>query len=130
MEHGVVTGNYIDQCALLAERAADGWKTFELTGKISSRSDFIASISAVIPLDPPLPLTSHKWAALSDSMLGGLDLIDADKVLVFWPNSDQLRAKDPESYCGIIETFEFVSKIAHDDKFGNGKLTKLLVLLS
>ena len=65
----------------------DGWLAFVLDGtQITDRESFFTVVRRIVPLDPPV-YRNCVWDALSDSLFGGIDLIEADKVAILWPSS-------------------------------------------
>ena len=127
---GVRKDAYRQQLAIFEEKKKLGWKAFLLADDIGSREEFIAFACKSLPLDPPLEVTSHKWDALSDSLGGGIHELEAFGVVFFWPGSEKLRVNEPDAYQEIVSIFEFNASILCQKKYGAGRATDFLVLLS
>jgi hypothetical protein len=63
----------------------------------SSRADFFSAVRANLPLDPPL-IGSRSWDALSDSLWGGIDGLDASIVVITWAGASDLHQNAPEDF--------------------------------
>jgi hypothetical protein len=62
-----------------------------------SRAAFFDAVRAGLPLDPPL-VGSKSWDALSDSLWGGLDALEASVVVITWTGASDLRRDAPEEF--------------------------------
>ncbi len=114
--------------ALLATLRGDEWPTFTLAGSPANWDDFVASIKAGLPLDPPVD--RGIWDALRDSLWEGIHKLNAEKVAIVWPGSDRLRDSDPEAYEKAIELFTDLVFGLADQKFTVDHVTRVLVLLA
>ncbi|WP_174970177.1 barstar family protein [Burkholderia lata] len=82
----------------IAEECSYGdWLVIFLPIEIASENQFYDAIRSTCPLDPPL-YSNRSWDALADSMWSGLDELEQEKIVIFWPNSDRMKAAEPEAF--------------------------------
>ena len=118
-----------DVCERTRELAARSWQVFILPSSIKDTKSFFDGIRAVVPLDPPV-LSDDNWDALSDSLWGGLDRLDAEKIAIVWPGSAQMANAQPEAF-GIARSIlsSLTNSLADPDAtLGNEK--QVLVVLA
>lgn len=127
-DYGVRERKGVGIAALLAALRGQEWPTFTLAGSPESWDDFVASIRAVLPLDPPVE--HGNWDAVYDSLWEGIHKLNAEKVAIVWPGSDRLRESDPPAYEKAIELFTVLVVSLADPKFTVDHVTRLLVLLA
>jgi hypothetical protein len=96
-----------------AEMAAtrEGAAVFSLPSGIASKDVFFDSARSVFPMNPPLARDHENWDALTDSLRGGLDDLDARQVVIVWPDPWLLAEFDAEA--GRIAT-EILSRLPED----------------
>ncbi|WP_174955988.1 MULTISPECIES: barstar family protein [Burkholderia] len=73
------------------------WLVIFLPEGVASKEQFFEAIRGACPLDPPL-CSNRSWDALADSLSSGLDEIEQERIAIFWPNSDRLKAVEPEAF--------------------------------
>lgn len=82
----------------VVEASKVGARVFALsTERASSGADFFNAVRASLPLDPPL-MGLRSWDALSDSLWGGIDRIDASIVVITWTGASDLRLNAPDDF--------------------------------
>jgi Barstar (barnase inhibitor) len=74
-----------------------GSRVFMLPGGIKDKCAFFEGIRKSLPLDPPV-VSNHSWDALSDSLWGGLDGLDASEIAIIWPGSAEMATAQPEDF--------------------------------
>jgi hypothetical protein len=127
-QYGVHERKGVGIAALLATLKGEEWPTFTLAGSPASWDDFVASIRAVLPLNPPVE--RGKWQAVYDSLWESIHRLNVEKVAIVWPGSDRLRDSDPPAYESAIELFTDLVFGLADQKFTVDHVTRVLVLLA
>jgi Barstar (barnase inhibitor) len=80
------------------EAARIGAAVFVLsTEGASTRAEFFDAVRTNLPLDPPL-IGSRSWDALSDSLWGGIDSVDASAVVIIWKGASDLRRNASDEF--------------------------------
>lgn len=90
---------------ILLSKEESGVLIFFLSGDIASKNDFISSLNATIPMDPPL-LQMNNWDATSDSLGSGLDTLIDRALVIAWPNASLMKSCNGEDFqiaCNILE---------------------------
>jgi hypothetical protein len=105
-----------------------GWRVFRLPDGIRNKATFFGAIKEVLPLDPPLG-TGLKWDALADSIWGGLDDLETDRVLVYWPSNAQMALEAPDDFTTASEIFESIARTLSDPRYTDGEPTFLAVVV-
>ena len=109
--------------------AAQGWTVFELPGtEISDHSSFFDAVRRSLPLSPPL-LGDASWDALSDSIWGGLDELEADRIAIVWRETRQLMEGDRSAYEVAVEVLQGISDTIADPEFTAGEPKQVVVVL-
>ena len=98
---GIYVINPIEAKRIAEECRRDGWLVIFLSEEIASKDQFFDVIRVNCPLDPPLQ-SNRSWDALADSLWSGLDEVDNDKIVIFWPDSERMIAA--ESDTSVIAT--------------------------
>jgi Barstar (barnase inhibitor) len=127
-DYGVHERKGVDIAGLLATLRGGDWPTFTLAGAPKDWDGFVASIKAVLPLDPPIE--RGIWDAVYDSLWEGIHMLNAEKVVIVWPGSDRLRKGDPLAYEKAIDLFTVLVFSLADPKFTVDHVTRVLVLLA
>lgn len=82
----------------------------------STRADFFDAVRASLPLDPPL-VGSRSWDALSDSLWGGIEALDASIVLITWTGAADLQKATPYDYDTAISVlWDLTSSLGHQEE--------------
>jgi hypothetical protein len=106
---GVHEVNTAELESAVVEASTTGAPVFALsTGGSSTRADFFDAVRASLPLDPPL-IGSKSWDALSDSIWGGIDGIDAPVLLITWTGAADLRRTAPEEFAVAMSVLRNLS---------------------
>lgn len=112
--------------ACLTER---GWTVYILRGThVTDRASFFDAVRAVLPLDPPL-LGNRSWDALSDSIWGGLDALDSDRIAIIWENAASLQDASHTDYETALEIFMELSASLADEQATDGKPKEIAVVI-
>ncbi|WP_174950685.1 barstar family protein [Burkholderia lata] len=75
----------------------DDWLVIFLPVGVASKNQLFDAIRSACPLDPPL-YSNRGWDALADSLWSGLDEVEQGSIAIFWPNSDCMKAAEPEAF--------------------------------
>lgn len=111
----------LDPDALLLKAKQEGIPAYVLTSTgVLGRESFFDAVRASLPLDPPL-LGSRSWDALSDSLWEGLHTIDADRVIIIWPNSAAMCSASRTDYELALNVLRDVATSLADPLSTNGK---------
>lgn len=109
-------------------RYVEGWEKFYLPKRISSKDEFFDAVRSVLPLDPPLQ-SNRSWDALEDSVWSGLYDLNAEKIVIVWPDFSVMADNDPEEAKAARGVFESISKTISDNTVTVGNPKTLLVIL-
>jgi hypothetical protein len=74
-----------------------GDRVFLLPFGIKDKRAFFEGVRKSLPLDPPI-VSDRSWDALSDSLCGGLDSVDASGIAIIWPGSAEMAEAQPEDF--------------------------------
>jgi hypothetical protein len=118
------TGANIER--LVEELRAAGWRVYLLPLGIGDKTAFFEAVKAVLPLDPPL-VGNRSWEALSDSVWGGLDGIDANRIAIVWPRVDLGESPDLETAMSVLEG---VARSLGDAEATNGAVKEVSVVIT
>ena len=99
------------------------------TRKASDRSSFFDAVRAAMPLDPPV-YGSNNWNALSDSILGGIEQIVNDTIVIVWTDSVHYRRVDSEGFDIAIEVLRNVVNLLDDWTVTNGEPKKVFIYVA
>jgi hypothetical protein len=94
---GLYVIDSIEAKRIAEECGRDDWLVIFLPEGVASMDQFFDAIRSTCPLDPPL-CSNRRWDALADSMWSGLNELEQEKIAIFWPNSDCLKAAEPEAF--------------------------------
>ena len=75
----------------------EGAAVLALPDGIASKPDFFDAARSLFPLDPPLVRGEDSWDALTDSLRGGLLGVDAEWIVIVWPDPWMLADGDREA---------------------------------
>jgi hypothetical protein len=129
LQPGLTTIENMNVDALVKQAKEEGRATYVLPGtEIRSSQSFFEAIRAALPLDPPI-VGSRSWDALSDSLWGGLDSLDATRVLILWPNSSAMRRSAPDDYELAASVLADVATSLGDPNATDGNPKEVSVLL-
>lgn len=109
--------------------ADDGWRVFILPIGIKDTQSFFEGIRARVPLDPPV-LGNNNWDALSDSLWGGLDSLDTNKIVIIWPSSAEMASAHPEDFKIAINILSELTKSLADAEATVGDAKQVLVVVA
>jgi hypothetical protein len=95
---------------------------------IVDRASFFDALRATLPLDPPIQ-TARSWDALSDSLWGGLDRLDADQVLIVWPNAAAMIPASRMEYDQALALLADVATMLADPNLMKGKPKQVSIIV-
>ncbi|WP_174430248.1 barstar family protein [Burkholderia metallica] len=95
----------IEAASIAEECRRSGWLVIIFPEKIASKDQFFDGIRDNCPLDPPLQ-GNRSWDALADSLWSGLDEVDNERIVIFWPDSEKMAAVEPDAYVVATDIFE------------------------
>ena len=102
---GIYVIDAIEARGIAEECRRRGWLVIVLSEKIASKNQFFDAVRDNCPLDPPLQ-SNRSWDALADSLWSGLDEVDNERIVIFWPDSDRMVAAEPDAYAIATDIFE------------------------
>jgi hypothetical protein len=95
---------------------------------VVDRASFFDAIRATLPLDPPIQ-SARSWDALSDSLWVGLDTLDADQVLIVWPNAAAMIPASRMEYDQALTVLADVATSLADPKLTQGKPKQVSIIV-
>jgi Barstar (barnase inhibitor) len=95
---------------------------------VVDRTSFFDAIRATLPLDPPIQ-SARSWDALSDSLWAGLDKLDADQVLIVWPNAAAMIPASRMEYDQALMVLADVATSLADPKLTQGKPKQVSIIV-
>ncbi len=116
---------------LICEQAArEGVPVFTLsTAGRTDKDSFFEAVRRTLPLDPPLRSGSQVWDALSDSLWGGLDDLEASRVVIVWPDARLRRSTRGDA--GIaLDILRDVAETLADVRYTAGRPTQVAVYVA
>jgi hypothetical protein len=96
---------------------------------IVDRASFFDALRATLPLDPPIR-SARSWDALSDSLWGGLEALDADQVLIVWPNAAAMIPASRMEYDQALTLLRDMATLLADPKVMKGKPKQVSIIVS
>ena len=123
----LAVGRNVDE--VRGELDSTRWTVLVLPPGITDKASFFDAVCAACPLDPPLMRVRLVWDALSDSLWGGLDALEADKVALLWPESGTMEKRSPSDYAIAREVMSSVTISLADTKATVGQPTLVTVVL-
>jgi hypothetical protein len=120
-------GRNVDE--VRGELGRAGWTVLVLPPEITDKASFFDAMCAGCPLDPPLMRVRLVWDALSDSLWGGLDALEADKVAVLWPQSGTMEKLSPVDYAIARDVMSSVATSLMDTNATVGEPTYVAFVL-
>jgi Barstar (barnase inhibitor) len=106
-----------------------GSRVFMLPSGIKDKRAFFEGIRKSLPLDPPI-LGYHSWDALSDSLWGGLEGVDASEIAIIWPGSAEMASAQPEDFEIAKSILSDLTESLADAKPTLGNVKQLVVVLA
>jgi hypothetical protein len=84
----------------------------------------------MLPVDPPLGTYRDVWDALSDSILGGINGLGVERVVLAWPDADEMRRAHPADAQVAEEILTFVAETVAEPRFTANRPTALRVYMT
>jgi hypothetical protein len=94
----------------------------------SGRAGIFDAIRQNLPLEPPL-LSDRSWDALSDSLWAGIDSLDAQMVVIVWPNFAEMTSNDFHMRQIVISILQDVTRTLADPVITNGRPKEVCIYL-
>ncbi|RQT89266.1 hypothetical protein DF041_26475 [Burkholderia cepacia] len=123
---GVYVIDAIEAKGIAEECRRSGWLVIVLSEKMASKNQFFDAVRDNCPLDPPLQ-SNRSWDALADSLWSGLDEVDNERIVIFWPDSDRMVAAEPDAYAIATNIFEDLCASLADSNVTASRAKILLV---
>ncbi|MCA7993372.1 barstar family protein [Burkholderia cepacia] len=108
------------------EYERSGWVVIYLPAGIATKDQLYDVIRSNCPLDPPLH-SNRSWDALADSLWSGLGEVGNERIVIFWPNSDRMRAVDPDTFAVATAVLRDLCISLADPKITVSRTKTLLV---
>jgi hypothetical protein len=129
LDQGLHRIDGLDLSMISKQLVDSGWQVFILPEGIKDRKSFFDGIRRVVPLDPPVR-SDRSWEALSDSLWGGLDSLDEDKVAIIWEGSAEMAKADRDDFEIATGILSDLTKSLGDSDATVGNIKRVLVLLA
>jgi hypothetical protein len=105
------------------------YQIYSINGcKLVTIEDIFLWIKNELPQDPPLS-GKVNFDALVDSLWGGFDELDEEKVAILWSNPKETINKDKTRYETLIDCFEEIAKTLTMKEYGIEKPISLKTVL-
>jgi len=129
LQPGLITVRQADLASYVQKAQEERVPVYMLprTG-IVDRASFFDALRATLPLDPPIQ-SARSWDALSDSLWGGLDALDADHVLIVWPNAAAMIPASRMEYDQALTVLADVATMLADPKVMKGKPKQVSIIV-
>lgn len=106
-----------------------GYKIYYIDGKKANTIEkLFVWIKDTFPLDPPLS-GKVNLDAFVDSLWGGLDNQDHEKVSIVWVYSNELKKQDEDMFYKLLECIKDVAKGITSEEYGVDKSVILKLFL-
>lgn len=126
---GLTTIRNLDIDVIVRQAAQDGCKVFVLPSSgVIARESLFAAVRGCLPLDPPV-ITARSWDALSDSLWEGLNCLDAECIVIIWPNSTAMRDAAATDHEVALRVLADVANLLVDPAMTQNSGKKVSVLL-
>lgn len=112
----------LDVDSIVASAEREGARVYRLPRNgVIDKSSFFQAVRDWLPNEPPLAGPHNVWDALSDSLWGGFDALDAPRIVLIWPNASAMRRASPDEYRGALEILKFVADALADPRATVGR---------
>lgn len=111
------------------QAVANGDAVFELAPKDNTRQSLFDAVRTSLPLDPPVE-GSRSWDALSDSIFGGLHLVDARTILITWADASKFRDAAPAEFVVVSGILDDVANLLANWEATYGEPKRVAVALA
>jgi len=129
LNRGVRRVKELDVAETIRAATRDGYLVYVLPKDgVVDRESFFDAVRECLPLAPPL-VGSHSWDALSDSVWGGIDALDASGIVIVWQNSGLIRRTSPQEYETALEVLADLSESLADPVLTSGRPKHVSVLI-
>ncbi len=106
-----------------------GYKIYYIDGKKANTIEkLFVWIKDTFPLDPPLS-GKVNLDAFVDSLWGGFDNQDHEKVSIVWVYSNELKKQDEDMFYKLLKCIKDVAKGITSEEYSVGKAVKLKAFL-
>ena len=119
LQPGLTMVSSSDLNEVLRQAQLEGIPTYVLPRGLANRESFFQGVRAGLPLDPPI-VGSRSWDALSDSLWGGIDALESERVVIIWPDSAAMSAA-PEDLEGALKVLADVAASLADPSATDGR---------
>jgi hypothetical protein len=96
------------------------------TAGADSQAAFFDAVRRELPLDPPL-VGSRSWDALSDSLWGGLDLLEAGVVVILWRGAADFQRAAPTEFGMAVTVLQDVTESLASVESTDGRPKKVCI---
>ncbi|MER5804921.1 MULTISPECIES: barstar family protein [Streptomyces] len=119
-----------EMCSLASSIAQQGYRVYSITtADGSGRAAFFNAVRAALPLDPPV-VSSRSLDALSDSLWGGIQSTDDQKIAIIWEDSSRFFEGSPEEFEDACSVLAEVAESLADRTFTAGQPKQVRVFVS
>lgn len=92
------------------------------------REAFFDAVRSTLPLDPPL-ISSRSWDALSDSLWEGIRSLDANRVVILWPDSPLFSERAPHEFDIATSVLADVARSLADPEATRGRPVEVSIYI-
>lgn len=119
LPNGLTEVSHAELEGIIRQAELEGIPTYVLPRGMASRESFFDAVRRGLPLDPPLE-GSRSWDALSDSLWGGIDGLESDRVVIIWREAAAMTAA-PEELDIALKVLADVAASLADPSMTNGR---------
>jgi hypothetical protein len=100
------------------------------TGPGADKAALFRAARAMLPLDPPLGTFRDVWDGLIDSLRGGIEVLEVPRVVLAWPDADEMRRAHPADAQDAEEILTSVAKGLAEPRFTANRPTAMRIYLT
>jgi hypothetical protein len=100
------------------------------TGAGADKAALFQAAREMLPLDPPLGTYRDVWDALVDSLFGGIDGLEVPRVVLAWPDADEMRRAHPADAREAEGVLTSVAKTLAEPRYTVNRPTAFRVYLT
>jgi Barstar (barnase inhibitor) len=118
------------EAVVAAERQRGAVVLTLTTGVGADKAALFRAARAMLPQDPPLGTYRDVWDALADSLCGGIQVLEVPRVVLAWPDADEMRRAQPADAQDAEEILTSVAETLSQPRFTANRPTAFRVYLT
>jgi len=127
LHEGVTMIDPAESDLIVSKADAEGARLLILTTVgTGNRAAFFDAVRRDLPLDPPL-LGSESWDALSDSVWGGLDLLESSVIVILWRGAADFRTAAPDEFGMAVTVLQDLTESLASWEYTDGQPKRVCI---